>query len=109
MSLHGPPTSEIDLDGEEEPQRRRLLSSTSDLLQEEGAKAAIVAVVSTIAFFGIATALISRLSDHARALECTEIWVVADPTDMAEGFYQSLGWARTGDRLAMFTRSLATT
>jgi len=58
LSLHGPPTSEIDLDGEGEPPRRRLLSSTSALLQEEGAKAAIVAVVSTLAFFGLATLLI---------------------------------------------------
>ena len=58
MSLHGPPTSEIDLDAEEEPPRRRLLASTSALLQEEGAKAAIVAVVSTIAFFGVAAVLV---------------------------------------------------
>ncbi len=54
----------------------------------------------------IATALIARLSDHAATLACTEIWVVADPTDMAEGFYTSLGWERTGDRLAMFSAPL---
>lgn len=56
---------------------------------------------------GIATALMQALTDHARSLGCTEIWVVADPTDEAEGFYESLGWARTGDRLAMFSRTLA--
>lgn len=58
MSLHGPPNSEIELDSEEVPPRRRLLSSTSLLLREEGAKAGIIAVVSTIAFFGVATILI---------------------------------------------------
>ncbi|MEM7287543.1 MAG: amino acid ABC transporter permease [Actinomycetota bacterium] len=57
MSLHGPPTTEVDLDGEESP-RRRLFSSTSALLQEEGAKAAVIAVVSTVLFFGIATVLV---------------------------------------------------
>ncbi len=57
---------------------------------------------------GIATALVRSLSEHARTLACTEIWVVADPTDMAEGFYTSLGWERTGERLAMFTGSLDT-
>ena len=57
MSLHGPPTKEVALDGEESP-RRRLFSSTSALLQEEGAKAAVIAVVSTILFFGIATVLV---------------------------------------------------
>ena len=55
---------------------------------------------------GIATRLIGALRDHARHLGCTEIWVVADPTDMAEGFYESLGWAREGIRLAMFTDTL---
>ncbi|MEJ6388359.1 GNAT family N-acetyltransferase [Gymnodinialimonas ulvae] len=52
---------------------------------------------------GYATALIARLSDHAASLGCNEIWVVADPTDMAEAFYDSLGWTRTGTRLAMFS------
>ncbi|MEX3015041.1 GNAT family N-acetyltransferase [Gymnodinialimonas hymeniacidonis] len=56
---------------------------------------------------GIATDLIQRLSEHALTLACTEIWVVADPTDMAEGFYTSLGWERTGQRLAMFSAGLA--
>ncbi len=55
---------------------------------------------------GIATRLIAALCDHARALECTEIWVVADPTEEAEGFYTSLGWPRTGERLAMFATPL---
>ncbi|MGB3407697.1 MAG: GNAT family N-acetyltransferase [Jannaschia sp.] len=52
---------------------------------------------------GIATDLVARLSALAAQLSCTEIWVVADPTEMAEGFWSSLGWRRTGDRLAMFT------
>ncbi|WP_461425545.1 GNAT family N-acetyltransferase [Gymnodinialimonas sp.] len=55
---------------------------------------------------GLATRLITALSAHAKSLECREIWVVADPTDMAEGFYTSLGWERTGTRLAMFSTSL---
>ncbi len=55
---------------------------------------------------GLATRLVAALSALARTLDCTEIWVVADPTDMAEGFYTSLGWARTGTRLAMFTGDL---
>lgn len=55
---------------------------------------------------GIATRLIGALKTHATRLECTEIWVVADPTDMAEGFYTSLGWAREGARLAMFSHAL---
>jgi aminoglycoside 6'-N-acetyltransferase I len=54
----------------------------------------------------LATRLVAACADHARALDCTEIWVVADPTPMAEGFWQSLGWSRTGSRLAMFSRSL---
>lgn len=55
---------------------------------------------------GIATALIGALADHGRSRHCTEIWVIADPTDMAEGFYTSLGWVREGERLAMFTAPL---
>ncbi len=55
---------------------------------------------------GIATALMQALSQHARGLDCKEIWVVADPTDMAEGFYASLQWERTGERLAMFSHTL---
>jgi hypothetical protein len=31
---------------------------------------------------------------------------VADPTEEAEGFWQSLRWSRTGTRLAMFSDRL---
>lgn len=55
---------------------------------------------------GLATRLVGAMRSHARTLGCTEIWVVADPTDMAEGFYMSLGWERTGTRLAMFSDQL---
>lgn len=55
---------------------------------------------------GLATRLVAGLADHARILACTEIWVVADPTPEAEGFWSSLGWPRTGTRLAMFATSL---
>ncbi|OAN78017.1 hypothetical protein A8B78_13470 [Jannaschia sp. EhC01] len=55
---------------------------------------------------GIATRLITALCDHARTLSCHEVWVVADPTDMAEGFYTSLGWRKDGTRLAMFSDML---
>jgi ribosomal protein S18 acetylase RimI-like enzyme len=55
---------------------------------------------------GIATDLVAAMCAHATTLDCTEIWVVADPTDMAEGFYESLGWVRTGERLAMFSAPL---
>jgi hypothetical protein len=44
--------------------------------------------------------------DHARRQGCTDIWVVADPTDEAEGFWQSLRWTRTGTRLAMFSQPI---
>ncbi len=54
----------------------------------------------------IATRLVDGLCNLARGHACTEIWVVADPTDEAEGFYTSLGWTRTGERLAMFARPL---
>jgi hypothetical protein len=37
---------------------------------------------------------------------CHDIWVVADPTEAAEGFWQSLRWTRTGERLAMFSSDL---
>ncbi|MEJ6394783.1 GNAT family N-acetyltransferase [Gymnodinialimonas sp. 2305UL16-5] len=55
---------------------------------------------------GLATQLVARFWSLARDLSCSEIWVVADPTDAAEGFYTSLGWTRMGERLAMFTDSL---
>jgi GNAT superfamily N-acetyltransferase len=57
---------------------------------------------------GIATELVRTCAAEAARLGCTEIWVVADPTDMAERFYLSLGWARTGTRLAMFSCALPT-
>lgn len=56
---------------------------------------------------GVATRLVQASVDHARRLGCTEIWVVSDPTEEAEGFYRSLGWDQTGDRLAMFSLDLA--
>ncbi|MEO0939815.1 MAG: GNAT family N-acetyltransferase [Pseudomonadota bacterium] len=55
---------------------------------------------------GIATALILAAETHARSLGCTEIWVLADPTEEALGFYASLGWAREGSHIAMFTKAL---
>ena len=58
MSLHGPPTTSVETDGEQPPKRRRLFSATSDLLQQEGAKAGIIAVVSTVVFFGVAILLV---------------------------------------------------
>jgi hypothetical protein len=36
-------------------------------------------------------------------------WVVAEPTEEAVGFYQSLGVAQTGTNLAMFTFHLTAT
>lgn len=56
---------------------------------------------------GIATRLIRVTCDHARALDCTEAWVIADPTPEAMGFYQSLGVAQTGENLAMFSFDLS--
>jgi len=55
---------------------------------------------------GIGTRLVMTCMDHARRLGCHDIWVVADPTDEAEGFWQSLRWQRTGERLAMFSSGL---
>ena len=55
---------------------------------------------------GIGTRLVMTCMDHARRLGCTEIWVIADPTDEAEAFWQSLRWTRTGERLAMFSTVL---
>lgn len=56
---------------------------------------------------GIATRLIGATCDLARGLGCRTAWVVADPTDEAVGFYQSLGAEQTGENLAMFTFDLA--
>ena len=57
MSLTGPPRLEREPDGEQPP--RWPFSATAGLLREEGAKAAAIAVVSTIVFFGAATALVA--------------------------------------------------
>lgn len=64
MSLHGPPAAEsgIDSDGERAP-RRRLFSGLSSFFAEEGAKAGVVALASTVAFFGGAALLIGQSSN----------------------------------------------
>ena len=56
---------------------------------------------------GLATAPIAGLTDPAISLKCCEIWLLADPTDEALGFYTALGWTREGTHLAMFTKSLS--
>lgn len=91
MSLHGPPTNEVDLDGEESP-RRRLFSSTSTLLQEEGAKAGVIAVVSTVLFFGIATVLVVTSPNWPRVRDQffnPEDFADAWP-DVLDGFWLNL-------------------
>lgn len=55
---------------------------------------------------GIATALIDCLTQTAKASSCNAIWVLADKTAQALGFYQALGWEREGSHIAMFTRKL---
>jgi ribosomal protein S18 acetylase RimI-like enzyme len=55
---------------------------------------------------GLATRLVAACTADAMQAGCTEVWVISDPTDMAEGFWQSLGWERTGQRLAMFSHPL---
>jgi aminoglycoside 6'-N-acetyltransferase I len=55
---------------------------------------------------GIGTRLVAACVAEARQRGCTGIWVVADPTELAEAFWQSLGWERTGTRLAMFATAL---
>lgn len=55
---------------------------------------------------GIATDLMRHMLDHASRLGCTEAWVLADPTEAALGFYESLGADRTGRHFAMFTFAL---
>ena len=55
---------------------------------------------------GICTRLVMTCMDHARSIACHDIWVVADPTAEAEGFWQSMRWTRTGERLAMFASDL---
>lgn len=55
---------------------------------------------------GIGTRLVMTCMDHASRLGCTEIRVAFDPSEAAEGFWQSLRWTRTGNRLAMVTQRL---
>lgn len=55
---------------------------------------------------GFATRLVTAMCDLARGLECKAAWVIADPTEEAVGFYQSLGVRQDGDHLAMFTIDL---
>ena len=57
MRLTGPPRLERETDGEQP--LRRLFTATAGLLREEGAKAAVIAVVSTVVFFGAAIALVA--------------------------------------------------
>lgn len=53
----------------EEPKPRRLFSATSSLLQQEGAKAAVIAVASTVIFFGAAIALVLTSPNWPRVRE----------------------------------------
>lgn len=55
---------------------------------------------------GIATRLVGVIMDRARALNCNQLWVIADTTDEAHGFYASLNAQRDGDDFAMFTIAL---
>ena len=55
---------------------------------------------------GIATLLIEAAKEKARSLSCVELWVLADPTEEALGFYQSLDATREGSHVAMFTFDL---
>lgn len=55
---------------------------------------------------GIGSAMVAALLAHGRSLGCFEAWVIADPTDMAMGFYRSLGAQQTGSELAMFAFDL---
>ncbi len=56
---------------------------------------------------GIATAMMQAMFAHAKTLGCGTAWVIADPTDMAMGFYQSLDAEQTGSQLAMFSFDLS--
>lgn len=85
MSLHGPPTREVDLEGEESP-RRRLFSSTSALFAEEGAKAAVIAVISTVLFFGAATVLVVTSPNWPRVRD-----QFFNPEDFADAWPAVLG------------------
>ncbi|WP_420013292.1 GNAT family N-acetyltransferase [Tateyamaria sp.] len=63
-------------------------------------------VLETARRRSVATRLTAEASAHAQTIGCTEIWVLADPTHEALGFYASLSWAREGDHIAMFTKAL---
>lgn len=64
MSLHGPPATEAGAEPEAGPApRRRWFSASSALFAEEGAKAGLIAVASTVLFFGGAAFVISRSSN----------------------------------------------
>lgn len=56
---------------------------------------------------GIATRRVEACVAEAWRRDCTGIQVIADPTHMAEGVWQSLGQGRTGTRRATVTRTLA--
>lgn len=58
MSPVGPPGARTDEEVEEQSRGPRLFPATSNLLQQEGFKAGMIAVVSTVLFFGIAAWLI---------------------------------------------------
>lgn len=81
MSLHGPPSTSVETDGEQPPKRRRLFSATSGLLQEEGAKAGIIAVVSTVVFFGVAILLVVTSPNWPRVRD-----QFFNPDDFSESF-----------------------
>ncbi len=55
---------------------------------------------------GVATALIDAAKNKAKSLNCSELWVLADPTEEALGFYASLEARREGTHIAMFTFDL---
>ncbi|MEO0752791.1 MAG: GNAT family N-acetyltransferase [Pseudomonadota bacterium] len=63
-------------------------------------------VVETRRREGIATALIDATLKEARLRQCSELWVLADPTPEALGFYASLNAQREGSHIAMFTFDL---
>lgn len=55
---------------------------------------------------GTGTRLVMTCMDHARRQGCRDIRVVAAPGDDTEAFWQSLRWARKGDRRALFSCDL---
>lgn len=57
---------------------------------------------------GIGTALVNAFVDHARAIECTEVWVLTEDTNAAGlATYRAAGGARDPDQPVMFTWKLA--